>query len=87
MASFNVRLEDFDPQLIVEYAITENDLTNVYTYLQAMQSHLDIGTWDDIQTGDWDDLFETNLPFVAPSEEEIFEAEKLLAKLRRQGKT
>lgn len=163
-----VKLENFDPHLIVEYAITEVDLTNVFTYLQAMQAHLGLGTWDDISVGgyygssallhevveirhllnrdsylltrtpeeikrfarayenyeghiraleaeytylhkmiyhlfgqnvnigallranskrpgDWDDLFETDLPFFAPSVDEINEAERLLYQLRVQG--
>jgi len=36
--------------------------------------------------GDWDDLFETNLPFHHPSPEDIAEAESWLKRLRnREG--
>ncbi len=37
-----IKLTDFDQQPIIEYAITGNDLTNIYHYLQAMQAHLTI---------------------------------------------
>lgn len=166
MARRIIKLSDFDPQPIVEYAITEQDLTNIYQYLRAMQAHLDEGTWDEICLGgyygtsallheivelrlllhrdpylltrslreiktfarlfsnhdahihgleveygylqriihevfgiyvnigallkanslrpeDWDDLFETNLPFFDPSSEEVAKAKKLLADLRK----
>jgi hypothetical protein len=166
MARSIAKLSDFDPQPIIEYAITEKDLTNVYQYLRAMQAHLEEGTWDEICMGgyygtsallheivelrlllsrdpylltrsvveiktfarsarnhdahingleveyaylqrtvhevfgvhsnigallkanslrpeDWDDLFETNLPFFDPSREEVVEAKKLLADLRK----
>jgi len=166
MARSIVKLSDFDQGLIVEYAITEQDLTNVYQYLQAMQAHIDLATWDEICLGgyygtsallhevvelrillhrdpylltrapqlikayarstanldahvngleaeyaylqraihmifeqfvnigallkansprpeDWDDLFETNLPFFDPTLEEVVQAKVLLADLRR----
>lgn len=35
---------------------------------------------------DWDDLFDTNLPFFAPSSQEISEAKELLAELRDLGR-
>jgi hypothetical protein len=160
-----IKLTDFDPQPLIEYAITSMDLTNVYRYLQAMQANLTGGTWEEIclgsyygtsallhevvelrillsrdpylltragkeikafarlpdnrdahlcgleaeyqylqnriqgifnqridigallkansrRFGDWDDLFETNLPFFAPSGADIREAEIALARLR-----
>ena len=46
-----LKLSDFDPDPLVEYAITERDLTSIYQYLQAMQAHLDLATWDDICIG------------------------------------
>lgn len=46
-----IKLTDFDPQPMIEYAITGNDLTNIYHYLQAMQAHLTQGTWADICLG------------------------------------
>jgi len=171
MARVVVKLADFDPEPIIDYAITERDLTSVYQYLQAMQSHLTQGTWEEIceagyygasallhevvelrillrrdpylltraedeikqfarhpqnrdahcrgleaeyrylqavvhrlfaewidigamvrantqRYGDWDDLFETNLPFHHPSPENIAEAEYWLKRLRnREGGT
>lgn len=169
MARPIVKLSDFDPQPVIEYAITERDLANIYQYLRAMQAHLDLATWDDICLGgyygtsallhevvelrilvnrdpyllaqsdtkikvfarlprnrdahvrgleveysylqrviqylfdvhmnigallkvnsthpqDWDDLFETNLPFFAPSPQEMLEARELLAELRNLGR-
>lgn len=160
-----VQLSDFDPEPLVEYAITERELTSVYQYLQAMQAHLDEGTWEEISSGgyygtsallhevvetrillsrdpylltrsareikafarlttnrdahvngleaeysylqkvihevfeihvdvgallqansrrpqDWDDLFETNLPFFSPSYEDVASAEIILKQLR-----
>jgi hypothetical protein len=158
-------LSDFDPEPLIEYAITEVDLTNSYFYLQAMQAHLAPGTWGEICLGgyygtsallhevveirillnrdpyfltriaveikafarhpdnydahlrgleaeyrylqgmiqhvfgiqvdigallkansqrakDWDDLFETDLPFFDPSVAEIMAAKSWLARLR-----
>jgi hypothetical protein len=46
-----VKLSDFDPEPLIEYAITDVDLQNVYFYLQAMQAHLTSGTWADIGLG------------------------------------
>lgn len=46
-----IKLTDFDPQPIVEYAITNNDLANIYLYLRSMQAHLFPGTWGDICLG------------------------------------
>lgn len=167
-----VKLSDFDPEPLIEYAITDADLRNVYFYLRAMQAHLTSGTWDEIciasyygtsallhevvelrillnrdpylltysfaevksfarhpdnydahirgleieyrylqrivqrifgvrldigallkansQRGrDWDDLFETDLPFFAPSAAEVLVAKTWLARLRasRRSKT
>jgi hypothetical protein len=165
-----IKLTDFDPQPIIEYAITGNDLTNIYHYLQAMQAHLTQGTWADIclggfygtsallhevvevrillnrdpylltrnrdeiktfarhrmnadahahgleaeyrylqqiifrglqqridvgallkansrRPGDWDALFETELPFFDPTDEDIREAEEMLARLRNVGRS
>lgn len=48
-----IKLTDFDPQPIIEYAISGNDLTNIYHYLQAMQAHLAPGTWGDICLGSY----------------------------------
>lgn len=48
-----IKLTDFDPQPIVEYAITHVDLTNIYRYLQVMQAHLTSGTWADICLGNY----------------------------------
>ena len=169
MARPIIKLTDFDPSQIIAYAITEQDLTNIYHYLRALQSHLELATWDDICIGgyygtsallhevvelrillnrdpyllaqsdakikvfarlpsnrdahvsgleveyaylqraiqylfdvhinigallkvnamhpqDWDDLFDTNLPFFAPSPQEISEAKRLLAELRSLGR-
>ena len=47
-------MECFDPKPLIEYAITERDLTNIYQYLQAMQAHFDMATWDDtVSTAIW----------------------------------
>jgi hypothetical protein len=43
-----IQLADFDPELLIEYAITNSDLTNVYYYLQAMQAEMWPGSWEDI---------------------------------------
>lgn len=51
MARPLVKLSDFDPKLIIAYAITEQDLTNIYQYLRALQAHLNLATWDDICIG------------------------------------
>ena len=51
MARSIVKLSHFGQGPIVEYAITEQDLTNVYQYLQAMQAHIDLATWDEICLG------------------------------------
>jgi len=48
MARPIVKLSDFDPDPLTEYAIAERDLTAVYHYLQAMQAHLRARTWDEI---------------------------------------
>ena len=48
-----IRLIDFDSELLIRYAITNNDLTNVFLYLQAMQAHLAPGTWGDICLGSY----------------------------------
>jgi len=48
-----IRLTDFDSELLIRYAITNNDLTNVFLYLQAMQAHLAPGTWGDICLGSY----------------------------------
>ncbi len=53
MAYAVIKLTDFDPQPIVEYAITNNDLANIYRYLQVMQAHLTSGTWADICLGNY----------------------------------
>lgn len=165
-----INLSDFDQLPIIQYNITTSDLVNVYHYLQAMQSHLTPGTWEDIclggyygasallhevielrillsrdpylltrsnqeikafarhpnnydahvrgleveyrylqetirrvfnqlidigalaransqRLGDWDDLFETNLPFLEPSSTEIAAAEALLTRLRESGRS
>lgn len=164
-----ITLDEFDQLPIIEYNITSSDLTKVHRYLQAMQSHLDEGTWEEICLGgyygvsallhevvelrvllsqdaylltrsdeeirgfarhpdnheahlrgleaeyrylqsaiqrvfgrpidigaltqanthrpdDWEDLFETSLPFLEPSKEELIEAEGLLIGLRQLGK-
>jgi hypothetical protein len=164
-----IKLTDFDPEPIVEYAITNADLKNIYRYLQVMQAHLTNGTWADIclgsyygtsallhevvelrlllnrdpyllihtdaeikqfvrhsrnrdahlrgleveyqylqqriyhvfneridigallkanskRPGDWYDLFDTELPFFDPSDENIRYAEKTLARLRSLGR-
>lgn len=169
MARPVVQLSDFDPEPLIEYAITQQDLTNIYQYLQAMQPHLDLATWDDIAVGgyygtsallhevvevrillsrdpyflvqsasqtrgfarlpqnrdahvrgleveyaylhrviqsiydaqmnigallkvnsthpqDWDDLFDTELPFFAPTAQETEDARKFLTALRNLGK-
>ncbi len=169
MARPVVQLSDFDPEPLIEYAITERDLTNIYQYLHAMQAHFDMATWDDIglggyygtsallhevvelrillnrdlylltrsvgevkafarspqnrdahirgleveysylqrtieriferrmnvaalllantkRPGDWQDLFDTDLPFFEPTEEEIGQAEVMLERLRALGK-
>jgi hypothetical protein len=169
MARRIIKLSDFDPYPIVEYAITERDLTIIHQYLRAMQSHLGVATWDEIglgsyygtsallhevvelrillnrdpylltrsteeikafarlptnrdahvrgleveygylqkviekvmgrhinigalllantkRPGDWQDLFDTNLPFFEPTEEEIEEAEEILTRLRTLGR-
>jgi|688.fasta_scaffold468641_2 hypothetical protein len=168
MARIIVKLVDFDQEPIIEYAITERELVNIYQYVQAMQSHLTQGTWEEIceagyygasalihevvelrmllrrdpyllmrtedeikhfarqrqnrdahcrgleaeyrylqniiyrlygiwldvgalvrantqRYGDWDDLFETNLPFYEPALEEIEEAERWVKRLRNRG--
>ncbi len=51
MARPVVQLSDFDPEPLIEYAITERDLTSVYQYLHAMQAHLNGGTWEEICEG------------------------------------
>ncbi len=51
MARPIVKLSDFDPDPLIEYAITERDLTNIYQYLRAMQAHLNLATWDEIGLG------------------------------------
>ena len=54
MARPIVQLSDVDPKPLIEYAITERDLTNIYQYLQAMQAHFDMATWDDtVSTAIW----------------------------------
>lgn len=42
-----IKLTDFDPAVIIEYAITSADLTNIYHDLQAMQAQLTQGAWED----------------------------------------
>jgi hypothetical protein len=162
-------LSDFDSELLIGYAITDVDLTNVYLYPQAMQPYLDPGTWGDIRIGsyygtsallhevvelrillrrepylltfaadeirafaressnqdahlrgleaeyrylqstvqrvfgrqldigallqanskrqvDWDDLFDTDLPFFEPTADEVRDAEEVLAWLRAIGR-
>ena len=169
MALRTVQISDFDPEVVNEYSITEHDLTNTYHYLQAMQAHLDLATWDDIcirgyhgtsallhevieirilmdrdatflsqssahirgfarlpqnrdahmrgleaeyaylqrviqslydvqinigallkvnskHPQDWDDLFDTELPFFDPSQRELNDAERFLAQLRDLGR-
>ena len=51
MAKPVVQLSDFDPKPLIEYAITERDLTSIYQYLQAMQDHFDMATWQEIALG------------------------------------
>lgn len=46
-----IKLTDFDPQPIIEYAISSTDITNVYHYLLAMQRDFWPGTWEDICVG------------------------------------
>ena len=61
-----------------------------YRYLQAVIQRvlgrlINIGALARANTqrlGDWDDLFETNLPFLEPSAEELAEAQSLLTQLR-----
>lgn len=53
MAGLDVSLSEFDPELLIEYAITEADLTNVYLCLQAMQPNFHPGTWGDICVGSY----------------------------------
>lgn len=48
-----ITLANFDPQPIIAYNITSNDLTNVYIYLQSMQAHLPEGTWKEISLGSY----------------------------------
>jgi hypothetical protein len=169
MSRPTITLDEFDQLPIIEYNITSSDLAEVHRYLQAMQSHLDEGTWEEICLGgyygvsallhevvelrvllsrdaylltrsnqeirafarnpdnheahlrgleaeyrylqsviqrvfgrsinigalaqanthrpdDWEDLFETSLPFLEPSAEELIEAEELLVRLRRLEK-
>lgn len=169
MARPIIKLSDFDQRSIIEYAITARDLTNIYHYLQAMQAHFDVATWNDIsiggyygtsallhevvelrillnrdpylltrstqaikvfarsnnnrdahvrgleveynylreivdkvfgmrmniaalllantkRPGDWQDLFDTDLPFLEPTDEEIEEAEALLIRLHQMGR-
>ncbi len=165
MSRLTVTLNEFDQLPIIEYNITSSDLTNIYRYLQVMQSHLgEQGTWAEICLGgyygvsallhevielrillnrdpylltrsdqeikafarhlnnhdahlrgleaeyrylqavikhvlnqdidignlvqantkrqdDWEDLFETDLPFFEVSDEEVTKAETLLAQL------
>lgn len=164
-----IKLTDFDPEPIIEYAISVTDITNVYHYLLAMQRDFWPGTWEDICIGgyygasallhevvelrlllsrepylltrrepairalardpgnrdahlraveveyrylqrtierlfntkinigaivqanaqrqtDWDDLFDTSLPFFDPSQAEIEQAERFLTQLRSMGK-
>lgn len=167
-----IQLADFDPELLIEYAIINSDLTNVYHYLQAMQAEMWPGSWEDICLGgyygssallhevvelrlllsrdpylltrstatikgfarqrtnrdahvrgleaeygylhrivqrlfhvhvnigallranstrpeDWDDLFDTDLPFFAPTPHEVEDAKSLLVSLRmiKRGET
>ena len=66
-----------------------------YRYLQPailriFNKRIDIGALVQANTGrfgDWDDLFETTLPFFEPSESEIAEAESLLTRLRELGRS
>src|SRR5689334_19757522 len=46
-----IKLTDFDPEPLIEYAITTSDLTHVYLYLQAMQAEIWPGSWEDICLG------------------------------------
>lgn len=65
-----------------------------YGYLQGIiqylfDIHLNIGAL--LQANlkhpqDWDDLFDTNLPFFAPSPEEIRQAKALLGEVRKLGR-
>jgi hypothetical protein len=170
MPSRPITLADFDPQPLIEYAITSADLTNVYLYLRAMQAEMWPGTWEDIclggyygasallhevvevrillsrkpylltrsetyikvfarqmesreahirgleaeyrylqqiiqrifgrridvgallransrRPGDWQDLFETDLPFFEPTVMEVQEAKSLLTLLRRHTRS
>lgn len=66
-----------------------------YRYLQAvikrvLNQEVDIGALARANTqrlGDWDDLFETNLPFLEPSDEAVAEAEALLIGLQELGRS
>jgi hypothetical protein len=170
MTELGVTLGDFDSTLVIEYAITDTDLTNVYLYLRAMQPRLEPGTWGDIRVGgyygtsaflhelielrillrrdpylltrsdievrafarqpanydahlrgleveyrylqgiirrvlhqeidigallqanakrqtDWDDLFDTDLPFFEPTAADVHTAEAALMQLRRRGRS
>ncbi len=52
MPRSTITLDEFDQLPIIEYNITSSDLTNVYRYLQVMQSHLgEEGTWAEICLG------------------------------------
>lgn len=56
------------------------------TILRVFHKRVDIGALVQANTGrfgDWDDLFETTLPFFEPTEAEIAEAELLLTRLRQ----
>lgn len=65
-----------------------------YRYLQEIVfqefgQSMNIGALAQANTqrlGEWDDLFETNLPFTEPSPEEISEAETVLKQLREWGR-
>lgn len=66
-----------------------------YRYLQAvikrvLNQEVDVGALARANTqrlGDWDDLFETNLPFFEPSAEDVAEAEALLIRLQELGRS
>lgn len=65
--------------LEVEYQYLQNTIQGIFN------QHIDIGTLlkaNSRRFGDWDDLFETNLRFFAPSDADIREAEITLARLR-----
>lgn len=70
-------------------------LETEYRYLQAIIERifgqtLNIGALIQANThrdGDWDDLFETSLPFFEPSQDEIAEAESILQQLRQTRMT